>query len=163
MWYSNWPLSEDNTIIGTPAWEYIDGKKGDDTLFGMGGADWLDGGPGKDVLDGGADCQADIYHMRLCDLREGGWDQITSWDYDNDSVRIGRDPFAIDCDQFVNGKHALDSNDRVIYNEENGKLWLDPDGSGPKDKIKVAVVNDSSDDGHPTLYFNDVLIPDWLV
>ncbi|HKP88559.1 MAG TPA: hypothetical protein VJT75_01170 [Thermoleophilaceae bacterium] len=42
-----------DTIVGTSLGEQIDGRVGDDTLYGLDGSDVLRGGPGADVLRGG--------------------------------------------------------------------------------------------------------------
>jgi Ca2+-binding RTX toxin-like protein len=46
--------TEDNeTIDGTPDWDFLLGKGGNDTLNGFAGTDYLDGGSGDDILNGG--------------------------------------------------------------------------------------------------------------
>ncbi len=41
-------------LVGTDAWEQLNGTVGNDTIFGTGGNDTLNGDAGDDVLDGGA-------------------------------------------------------------------------------------------------------------
>jgi hypothetical protein len=117
--------------------------------------------------------EGDIMHFRMCDIRQGGnSDTIVGWVYDGSHIDIGRDGKRADItpDMFVNGKQAQDANDRIIYNEANGKLWIDVDGSGHKAKMLVARLVDNQSDNpyhpgseHPTLFWNDVSIPEWLV
>ncbi|MCP4306098.1 MAG: calcium-binding protein, partial [bacterium] len=38
-------------------------------------------------------------------------------------------------------KKAKDGNDRVIYNDKNGVIKYDPDGTGSKDATKFAIVD----------------------
>src|SRR5690349_15236300 len=41
------------TINGTPDWDFLHGKGGNDTLNGGDGTDYLEGGSGDDILNGG--------------------------------------------------------------------------------------------------------------
>jgi Ca2+-binding RTX toxin-like protein len=117
--------------------------------------------------------EGDTFHFRLCDIREGGnSDTIVGWVYDGSHIDIGRDGKRADItpDMFVNGTKAHDANDLIIYNETNGKLWIDTDGSGSKHKMLVARLVDNESDNpyhpgseHPTLFWNDVSVPEWLV
>src|SRR5262249_22868121 len=43
----------DNTLLGTPMADDLNGAGGNDTRVGFGGNDRIDGGTGNDVLDGG--------------------------------------------------------------------------------------------------------------
>jgi Ca2+-binding RTX toxin-like protein len=117
--------------------------------------------------------EGDTFHFRLCDIRAGGnSDLISGWVYDGSHIDIGRDGHRADltADMFVNGTQAQDANDLIIYNEANGKLWIDTDGSGAKHKMLVARLVDNQSDNpyhpgseHPTLFWNDVSVPEWLV
>ena len=54
---------------------------------------------------------------------------------------------------FVIGTKAEDKNDHVIYNDKNGKLYLDSDGKGHEDQVLVAILKH-----HPTIDVHDLLI-----
>jgi Ca2+-binding RTX toxin-like protein len=40
--------------------------------------------------------------------------------------------------RFVIGANALDSNDRIIYNSNNGDLFFDSNGNGSGGKVQIA-------------------------
>ena len=58
--------------------------------------------------------------------------------------------FAFDKGEFVKGTKALEADDRVIYNQHNGKLFFDHDGTGTDAKVLFAVIED-----HAKLHFGD--------
>ena len=129
-----------NIINGNNGANSLNGFAGNDELFGADGADALIGGLGLDTLDGGAGT----------DTLTGGADHdvfVKSNDLSIDTITdyvVGIDityliGFAglnftgagtsIVASQFQLGA-ADDVNDRIIYDQTNGNLYYDADGSG---------------------------------
>ncbi|MDQ4086774.1 MAG: hypothetical protein M3177_01975 [Pseudomonadota bacterium] len=119
--------AEVNAILGNDAANRLDGGGGADGLAGGGGADifQFSTAPGGDNVD------------YLLDFTSGV-DKI----YLNRSVFSG---FAFDGalngSAFRLGTAALDSSDRIIYDQAGGYIYYDPDGSGGQSAILFAEVD----------------------
>jgi Ca2+-binding RTX toxin-like protein len=57
-------------------------------------------------------------------------------------VGVGHDGGTLGGHKFYIGDHASRHSDRIIYNENTGKLYYDPDGKGGEHQIKFAVIPD---------------------
>lgn len=161
----------DNYMVGNEGDNEIKGGLGNDQLIGGGGADTLIGGDGADTLTGGLGSDT---------LRGGaggdrflflgpdeGADRITDFSrQQGDKILLSSETFAVrmftprqadlslpiqlDSRLFVLGNSAQDRNDRLIYNQQNGKLFYDPDGTGSRAKVHLATLT-----GSPSLAASD--------
>ncbi len=149
----------DNYMVGNEGINTLSGNNGNDRLLGGAGADTLVGGRGNDTLTGGFGPDrltggqgADRFFFT--DPMEGA-DQITDFSrQQGDKILLSSDTFAVrfftprgvnlsdpislDSRLFVLGSEAQDSNDRLIYNQQNGKLFYDADGKGGMGKVHLA-------------------------
>lgn len=154
---------------GNDAANVLKGNGAVNTLDGAGGDDVLSGGIGKDILTGGAG--ADIFRFDS-KIGAGNVDRIMDFTpedgdvlYLSDAIFLrlraairdetGGGPVEIRPGEFqaVAGGKAVDAGDRIIYNTNNGALFYDPDGSGSKAPIKIAML-----DGAPSLTVDDILV-----
>jgi len=147
-------VAADRAFGGTGA-DILSGYRGNDTLYGEADSDTLSGGKGNDSLDGGT----------LGDLMIGGGgnddfvfstaigtlniDTIKDFAHGHDTIVLGPDVFgaigpAVTKGMFItvkSGHCAADANEVLIYNQTNGTLWYDADGSGSSSKaVEFAVL-----------------------
>jgi Ca2+-binding RTX toxin-like protein len=148
-----------NTLVGTPNKDRIDlsatqllnigsidGGAGNDTLTGSGGndviiggkgSDLLAGGAGNDTLTGGAGADNFVFDTALNAATNN--DTIIDFNVVADTIRLENAIFTkfttvgvFAAGSFVSGAGAvaLDNNDYLIYDTEDGSLYYDADGSG---------------------------------
>ncbi|MFB9951446.1 calcium-binding protein [Rhizobium puerariae] len=122
----------------------IVGGAGRDRIHGGEGNDILSGGAGRDVLTGGEGRDTFVFDV------QPGWansDRIVDFCSADDVFRLDSAVFAgvaagvLDADAFVQGRAALDENDRIIYDRSSGRLLFDADGSGDAAAVTFATVN----------------------
>ncbi len=138
----------DDTLIGGTGNDRLFGATGADTLIGGGGANKLYGGPGPDafVFD-------TIVQLIKADKIKDFQPTIDQIQLDNAYfTEIGADG-PLQHAMFHVGRKAHDSNDRIIYNHHNGRLFYDPDGTGSDHKVEFAVLK-----GHPHLDADNFLV-----
>jgi Ca2+-binding RTX toxin-like protein len=135
----------------------VNGSFGNDTLTGGGGDDILIGGPGNDLLAGGGG--ADRFAFLDAPVA-GNIDHITDFAHHVDHIELSHAIFAtlspsgaLKPSLFVNGATALTHHQHIIYNHANGRLFYDPDGSGPQAKVLFAIL-----DNHAALTAPDLLV-----
>ncbi len=148
-------LSGHDTIIGNNYVDYVRGRNGNDALYGYGGNDTILGDAGSDDLFGG----------RGNDSLTGG--NGKDWFFFNtrpgasnrDAIRdfiVADDTIALDNAVYTragpNGRLApsafiineagvaLDASDRIIYDQNSGVLYYDPDGSGTQASTAFATI-----------------------
>ncbi|WP_201861595.1 polysaccharide lyase family 7 protein [Microvirga soli] len=122
-------------LTGTSGNDKIDGKSGNDMIWAKNGSDVLSGGTGKDSF--------------TFDTKPGGnnVDLILDFNVADDTIRLNDSAFtklkwgALSASSFVVGTKALDSNDRIIYDNKSGALSYDADGSGSIAAIKFAQID----------------------
>ena len=124
----------------------ITGSKFNDTIAGFDGSDTLKGGKGKDLF------------LFNTEFGANNVDTIKDFNHKDDTIGfdhtlIGADAGKVKSKYFTIGTKAADKNDHVIYNDKNGKLYLDPDGKGHEDQVLVAILKH-----HPTIDVHDFLI-----
>ena len=133
-----------NRLSGSGGNDTLRGLAGSDTLLGGAGADVLEGGVGRDQLTGGTGGD----HFRFASAPSGAnADRITDFrpiddriDLDNGGfTRLGA-PGHLAAAAFRAGTVARDTSDRVIFNENNGQLLYDPDGTGSAHAVLFATV-----------------------
>ncbi|WP_299550622.1 M10 family metallopeptidase C-terminal domain-containing protein [uncultured Tateyamaria sp.] len=127
---------------------------------GEAGADVLRGGRGSDLLDGGLEADTLIGGMGedsfrfSTELGDGNIDQIRDFDVNEDLILLDNlifqnlgDDGALSFGAFHSSAMgvARDSDDRIIYNTDNGTLSYDADGSGEGDAIQFAQLRKNLD------------------
>ena len=130
-----------DTVDGGDGNDYLDSGYGNDTLYGRDGNDTLYGRDGSDTLTGGPG--ADTF--RFSSPFEG-IDNITDFVVADDTISVAGAYFssgltpdaAITPEQFIIGSVAGDANDRFIYNQINGALFFDADGTGASEQVQLA-------------------------
>jgi len=142
-----------NLIVGNTANNTLNGRDGNDTLNGGAGIDILLGGNGNDVLIGGTgndtltgNAGSDRFTFNS---RTQGIDRITDFNVINDTIAISLAGFggglvagaAIAANQFIIGSGVTTSSQRFIYNQSNGSLFFDQDGTGAIARIQIATLN----------------------
>lgn len=137
-------------LTGNALDNYIAGDRGNDTLKGADGNDALNGGIGNDVLTGGAGI--DQFYF-VSPLSASNVDTITDFNPLDDWIDLentGTGMFnaltttgllASTVFKLIGpGGSAVDSSDRILYNQSTGQLYYDPDGSGGAAMIQFAVI-----------------------
>jgi Ca2+-binding RTX toxin-like protein len=122
-----------NRLNGNDGKNTLTGRAGNDILNGGAGSDRLIGGSGNDTLTGGSGND----RFRFNSPSEG-IDTITDFVAIDDTISLVGSAFGggltpntiLRSAQFTIGVQATTVNHRVIYNNSNGKLWFDRDGSG---------------------------------
>lgn len=103
------------------------------TLIGGAGNDTLDGGLGRDTLSGGDGRDTFVFDSAL---GPDNIDRIKDFSAADDTVALSQAIFtglslgALGADAFVIGTQAETADTRIIYNNTNGALFYDADGSG---------------------------------
>jgi hypothetical protein len=122
-------------LTGTPGNDRIDGKSGNDMIWAKNGSDVLSGGAGKDTFT--FDTEPGAKNV----------DVILDFNVADDTIRLNDTAFTklksgkLSASSFVVGTKALDSNDRIIYDNKSGALSYDADGSGSMAAIKFAEID----------------------
>ncbi|GHC43481.1 calcium-binding protein [Neogemmobacter tilapiae] len=138
-------------IWGDQGDDRIYGELGRDRLYGGDGADALGGGDGDDTLIGGLGKDTlfgqegrDVFVFN--EAGEKNFDMIEGFDGSEDRIHLSAALFddlakgALRSGQFVVGAEAKDANDRIIYTNGTGKIWLDVDGAGGAEKVLLAQI-----------------------
>lgn len=150
-----------DTLFGDNLDNILKGAAGNDTLNGRGGDDTLIGGLGNDTLIGGAG--ADTF---LFDGPFGRGNVDTVKDFTSGLDHIGFTSFALQIvgygevppgqlapELFHIGERAANADHHLIYNQQTGVLYFDPDGTGPAAQVQIAQF-----DHAPLLNASDFLI-----
>jgi Ca2+-binding RTX toxin-like protein len=117
----------------------LEGASGNDTLAGGAGNDTLIGGVGNDNLSGGGGNDRFTYtaiNHRI--------DTITDFTPGQDTLVFSARSFGgglttgtLNATQFVLGSSSGDADDRFIYNDTNGQLFFDADGTGSTNQLLI--------------------------
>lgn len=139
-----------DSLTGGSARDLLRGGLGDDTLNGDTANDILSGDGGNDVIIGGEGSDRFEFNSP-----EEGTDTITDFESGNDLISISVEGFggeletgSLSSAQFILGSSASTSEQRFIYNQDQGDLFFDVDGSGEAEEIKIAVLSDSPSLSH---------------
>ena len=153
-------LGVDSVLTGNAANNLIFGYIGNDLLSGMDGDDGLVGGAGIDTLTGGAGL--DGFAFGFVPLADGA-DVITDFEHGVDRILLsaqagdafeGMQPGVLSSGLFkVIGAGSVDTDDRILYDESNGALCFDADGSGAVQAVLFARLP-----SHPTLAADDFAV-----
>lgn len=123
-----------NTLIGNNAVNNINGGDGDDVI---------NGGLGKDILTGG---NGSDYFVFNTVASASNTDRVTDFQDGIDKLQLEDSIFTKIrgdlnlSDNIVNGTKALDANDYLVYNNTNGVLYYDLDGSGRAAAVAIATI-----------------------
>jgi Ca2+-binding RTX toxin-like protein len=127
-------------------------------LVGNSGNDTLNGGLGNDTLTGGAGNDIIRFDSLLNALTN--LDTVTDYNVANDTIELANDIFTslvaavpLAADWFRIGTAAVDANDYLIYDNANGALSYDADGSDVGVAVQFATLT-----GMPALTSADFLV-----
>ena len=141
-------LVGDDKVFGSPFADHMFGGKGNDIVWGYAGNDIVDGGKGRDTSDGGSG------NDRLIDTKGKDYFQFStplsptdnySFNYDTiksfgkgDKIYLDTHIFLhiggkLDKGEFVDGDHAVDGNDYILWHDNI--CYYDPDANGPNAPI----------------------------
>ncbi|KQQ14138.1 hemolysin [Methylobacterium sp. Leaf123] len=150
------PLS----LTGNAFGQTLIGNAGDNRLAGGGGDDSLVGGLGADRLTGGAGADTFVFDTRP---GRGNVDHVRDFASQDDVFHLDHGVFsgletgALAPEQFKTLGPAkaikADADDRILYKQKTGELFYDADGSGRKEAVLIAVL-----DNHAALDHTDFLI-----
>lgn len=167
--------SGNDTLIGGAGNDRLDGGVGDDSLSGGNGNDQLQGrsgndrlsaGAGRDTLNGGLENDvmiggsgADAFTFNSA-LGSSNIDTIRRYNSAADTIQLDNSIFTglptgvLSADAFQIGTTAVDSTDRIIYDDVTGNIFFDADGNGTASaQIQFATIQ-----GSPTLTRFDFLV-----
>lgn len=121
------------SVNGNEFSNVINGNSGNNNIRGLGGDDILTGGLGNDYLSGGAGM--DIFKFDSA-LMPGNLDRIGDFTPVDDVMHLKRSIFSdagsfgtLSADAFKIGLGNVDASDRIIYDDVNGMVYYDADGS----------------------------------
>jgi hypothetical protein len=136
-----------DTLLGGAGADWLNGGASADALNGNGGSDTLAGGKGKDTLTGGKGKDFFLFESKL---GSSGVDDITDFKVKDDTFLLEKDIFTklgalgtLKGTAFVantSGK-AEDNEDRIIYDEDSGKLYYDANGSRHGGAVLFATID----------------------
>jgi Ca2+-binding RTX toxin-like protein len=154
---AGWTEVENLTLRGSSAINGT-GNALANTLIGNTGANTLKGSAGNDKLTG--DTGADRFQFDTALNAATNVDQITDFLSVDDTISLENaiftafaTPGAIQAANLVFGNVALDANDYLLYDNSNGHLLYDADGSGAGAAVQFATLT-----GTPALSYLDFLI-----
>jgi hypothetical protein len=126
-----------DTLAAGDGNDVLRGGDGADLLKGNGGADTLVGGAGADTLVGGSG--NDVFRFESFD---GSVDHIGDFSK-SDKIELDVSGFGIGANvQFMNGMGAAASTQPTLhYTASDGALYLDVNGGGAADAIKIAILD----------------------
>lgn len=140
-----------NVSVEFPPEPVQPGEAGNDRLFGGRGDDMLDGGLGSDILVGGAG--EDSFRFST-ELGAENVDQVRDFDTEADLFLLDSSVFseignagllAIGAFQSNAAGVCYDTDDRIVYNTDDGTLSYDADGSGDLAAVQFAQLNSGLD------------------
>ncbi|MBE9137045.1 M10 family metallopeptidase C-terminal domain-containing protein [Nodosilinea sp. LEGE 07088] len=127
----------DDQLIGDNQSNTLVGRAGDDLLLGGGGNDLLIGQEGADTFAFNSPSQG-LAAARISDFNrlEGDKLQVLASGFGG-----GLNPGLLDASQFVLGSAAANGNHRFIFNQTNGSLAFDADGSGSQAAVQFVTLS----------------------
>ncbi len=158
---------EDLTLLGTKNLNgngndldnALTGNGGNNTLNGGAGNDLLNGASGNDTLTGSSGNDTFAFTTPLNAARNV--DVITDFVSGADKIQLASAIFKQigftgipDSDTFLHtGSAAHDANDRIVYDQSNGALYYDADGTGALAAVQFALLNSM-----PNLQYTDFVV-----
>jgi hypothetical protein len=149
------------TLVGTPGPDTLKGEAGNDVISGLGGHDRLFGedgndrllgGLGNDTLSGGAHSDIFVFDQRLAKTnaanKRANLDMITDFVRVDDTIHLKKTVFSkiakkgvLSKEAFHAGTKAHDASDRIVYDQNTGRLFYDDDGNGAHAAIQIATLS----------------------
>ena len=128
-----------NMLLGLAGKDSLLGEEGNDNLRGGRGMDELVGGVGVDKLTGNGGRDAFVFDT----APGGGVDKVRDFDAGKDLFWLDKDIFAaignkLGKAEFAIGKKAGDASDRIIFDEDTGRLFYDANGNAAGGKLLFA-------------------------
>ncbi len=121
----------------------MSGGADNDVVNGGAGNDTVIGGSGRDVLLGEDGLDAFVFNAPLNPITNV--DRIRDFNVADDTIWLNDSVFGqagpvgpLAPEAFTIGATAADATDRIIYNQANGSLYYDPDGSGSAQQVLFA-------------------------
>lgn len=121
------------------------GNSGNNALNGHNGNDVIYGGLGNDVLTGGYGKDAFVFNTAL--NATNNVDRITDFSVVDDIIHLDHTVFAAIGDSLSNSEFvknttglAQDSNDRIVYETDTGKLFYDSNGNAAGGSVHFATL-----------------------
>lgn len=148
--------SGNDTVIGGAKNDSLTGGAGNDSLRGNNGNDYLDGGLGNDTLVGNSGNDTlvggsgnDRFNFNSLSHLQ---DTIVDFTPGSDRINISASGLGgsltanrfLSAEQFTLGTSAGDSSDRLIYDNNTGRLFYDADGSGAGSQVVVATLSNQA-------------------
>lgn len=137
-----------NLIQSSAGNDSLSGAAGNDTLLGDAGDDYLNGGAGRDRLTGGSGADKFVFDTTpnsrtnadiITDFRSSHGDKLGFDDSVFTMLRGGVTTANLRIN--MTGR-AQDTDDYLILNSTNGKLFYDADGNGRGTAITIATLTD---------------------
>ena len=140
--------SGNDKIYGGTGDDIIGGDSGNDWLSGGSGTDFIVGGSGLDTMSGGSGTDFFVFDARPS---ASSIDTVTDFSVKSDTIMLDNGIFKVAASSkgvmsssaFRKGAMALDSSDRIIYDNSTGALYYDPDGTGSKAAVQIANLSKS--------------------
>ncbi|MGO4527207.1 hypothetical protein AB4097_20405 [Microvirga sp. 2MCAF35] len=134
-----------DTLSGESGNDRLSGLAGGDSLYGNDGADTLVGGAGIDVMFGGAG--KDVFVFDTKPNVKTNVEYLYDFNVADDTIHLKLSAFkgighkgTLSKVAFWTGTKVHDSNDHILYNKKTGALFFDPDGTGSKPALQIAVM-----------------------
>lgn len=131
-------------VTGSSFSDRLTGNSTANKIFGGAGNDKIYGGLGNDHLNGGSGNDTFVFDTKL---GATNIDTLSSFSPKDDTIWLDDDIFTkagkvgdLSSSAFHVGTKAHDSSDRIIYDNVNGKLLYDADGTGKVAAIQFASV-----------------------
>jgi serralysin len=133
-------------ILGNAGNDALFGQAGNDTMIGGAGNDTLYGGLGRDMLSGSIGADRFVFQDTALAVNR---DTIRDFAHGTDDIVLSKARFAgigstLDVSELRIGSHALDSDDRIIYNKSTGVLSYDRDADGDGAAIAFAQLSNKA-------------------
>jgi VCBS repeat-containing protein len=141
-----------DTLAGGEDSDLLYGGNGSDRLLGGNGNDILAGDAGNDILIGGAGNDTlwggsgrDQFYLSRPPVI-AGVDSITDFNRNDDLIVLSQAEFGLPqgvlpTSAFRLGSTANQADQRLIYNQSNGQLFFDADGSGSSSQVLLATLS----------------------
>ncbi|MDX2309363.1 MAG: calcium-binding protein [Hyphomicrobium sp.] len=124
------------------------GNTSANALIGNAGANVLNGKLGNDLMTGGTG--ADTFFFNTAPNSTANVDFISDFRSVDDTFRLENAVFTglatgtLSTSAFVAGTAAINSNDRIIYDQATGNLFYDADGTGSIAAVRIAILQNKA-------------------
>jgi hypothetical protein len=139
-------LGRNDLLYGGAGDDDLWGRSGNDTLRGGADNDWLNGQEGTDLLIGGT---GKDHFAFSSELRSSNVDAIRSFIVSDDTIYLSTSIFkslqqgVLTASRFKYGDAADARTERIIYDDDSGRLLYDSDGTGARKAVLFATLTPS--------------------